>query len=155
MDSVLVLFRRPAYIEVVESLALTAAAPQVLYEGPYPTAPLADGGWPGRFVVEMTVDVWNPAPAGAAAAAGPVTVRAAGAWGGAGAAVASVTLEAAPAGGETAVVVLNLTATAADVALWWPLGLGDQPLYEVTTPEEGWGPVCRLPLSSAHTTPLA
>jgi hypothetical protein len=61
-------------------------------------------------------------------------------WTGAGAsASADVTL---PAGDSN--VTLTLSASAGDISLWWPVGLGPQPLFDVTaqfTPLSAPGPV--------------
>ena len=103
--------------------AITALVPLLTYLGPYPVGALAEGAH-GGFSVNVTARVWAPA----GGASGALTV--AGEWG----ASATAPLTAFPAG-ESA-VTLTLSAPAAQVKLWWPNGLGAQPLYNVSA---SWG----------------
>lgn len=102
-----------------QGAAIAHVVPLTFYGGSYPTAPLADGA-NGPWTVQTTVHF--VAPAGAAAG----TLSAVGDWPGAG---APVSLHAAlPAGNSS----LRLTLPAANVALWWPNGLGAQAMYTVS-----------------------
>ena len=111
------------------AVAITHVTPHTTYAGAYPTAPLADGaGAHGGFRVNVTAHLWAP-PGGAT---GVLSV--AGSWeggggghGGGGNRSAPLTL---PAGDSR--VSLQLAATAAQVKLWWPAGVGEQPLYNVS-----------------------
>ena len=116
------------YLVSVSSAAITHLVPHPLYLGAYPTAPLSDAA-NGGFRVTVRVHMW--APAGGASG----TVRVQGAWAGASAARAV----ALPAGDSN--VTLELLAPAGSVRLWWPIRLGEQPLYAVNaTFEPATGP---------------
>ena len=135
------------------SVAITHLTPHTLYSGAYPTVPLKDGAH-GGFSVNVTAHLWVP-PGGAT---GALTV--AGSWatnentgngdgddestlgdmvgngirkGNGGDnrnALATSDVLVLPAGESK--VSLQLTATAKQIKLWWPSGVGAQPLYDVT-----------------------
>ena len=107
------------------SLAITHVVPLTRYRGAYPVGALVDGAHAG-FNVSVTVHVWAP-PEGAS---GVFSV--AGSWAGA---AASSPLVRSPAG-ESA-VTLQLVAPASAVHLWWPRGLGSQPMYNLSVT---WAP---------------
>jgi beta-mannosidase len=106
------------YLAHVRSVAVPYVVPHVFYSGAYPVAPLA-AGQHGDFVVRVRVHLWAPA-------ATRVVVTVTGAWDPTGAQTLPLT---APAGDSN--WTLSLAAPAATVALWWPVGLGAQPLYPV------------------------
>jgi hypothetical protein len=106
--------------------AITALVPLLQYLGSYPVGALADGAH-GGFTVNVTARVWAP-PGGAT---GALTV--AGEWG----ATATAPLTTFPPG-ESA-VTLALSAPANQVKLWWPNGLGAQPLFNVSASWNGGG----------------
>jgi hypothetical protein len=101
------------------SAAIEHVAPRVLYQGEYPTEPLADDAH-GDFSVDVVVHMTSPA-----ATSG--TLTATGAWAG-GAASVPVTL---PAGASN--VTITLPAANNAVKLWWPAQTpGAQNLYNIT-----------------------
>ena len=91
---------------------------QIFYRGAYPTVPLVDGQH-GGFRVDVRVFF-----SAAVRTQGALVVQ--GSWRGA-SAQAHLVL---PAGESNATV--SLTAEARDVDLWWPHGLGRQPLYNLS-----------------------
>eukprot|EP01062_Namystynia_karyoxenos_P017405 TRINITY_DN163_c0_g1_i1.p1 TRINITY_DN163_c0_g1~~TRINITY_DN163_c0_g1_i1.p1 ORF type:complete len:1043 (+),score=341.75 TRINITY_DN163_c0_g1_i1:110-3130(+) len=113
------------YLVPVTSAAISHVVPHTFYKGPYPAAPIAPGRH-GGFEVRVRLHLWAPAPVSG-------TVAVSGAWGEQASAPVSV-----PAGDSN--VTLTLTASAKQVELWWPAGLGSQPLYNVSatfTPAAG------------------
>jgi len=111
-----------------DTVAITHVTPHTRYKGAYPTARLVDGEH-GGFVVNVTTHFWAP-PGGATG-----SLAVAGSWAPAGsgvgaAAAASSGATTLPAGDS--MVSLQLAATAAQIKLWWPSGVGAQPLYNVT-----------------------
>ncbi|KAG8458642.1 hypothetical protein KFE25_008439 [Diacronema lutheri] len=108
-------------------LALSAVVPLVAWLGAEPpTAPLREGEHAG-FAVCVRVFAFG------ARAAGPVrgTLSATGSWGAS--ASASVQLDgAALAPPGRLLGTVELRARARDVALWWPGGMGAQPLYNLS-----------------------
>jgi hypothetical protein len=109
------------YIATVPTatVAITHVTPQIRFLGSYPTTPLVDGQHAG-FAVKVAAHVWVPA----GGASGRLAVT--GAWGAKGMSD-SLTLAA----GESTVSVM-LNATAAQIKLWWPNGVGEHPLYNLT-----------------------
>jgi len=98
---------------------ITAVTPLTKFLGPYPVGALVDGAHAG-FTVNVTAHLWAPA----GGSRGTLTV--ASAWG----ATASSPLTDVPAGDSS--ITLALSAPASDILLWWPNGLGAQPLYNVS-----------------------
>jgi hypothetical protein len=98
--------------------AITHLLPLPSYQGGYPTAPLTPATQ-GPFAVTVRAFFWAPA-----AVTGTVNVT--GAWSPAAAASTPVSLAA---GDSSATLVLP--ANPADYSLWWPNGMGAQPLYSV------------------------
>jgi beta-galactosidase/beta-glucuronidase len=111
---------KSVYIVTVQSAAVTHVVPQIFYQGAYPTAPLTEGTH-GGFSVDVNVHLW--APTGGAKG----SVCATPGWGSMTKACADVSATAG-----SSVHTLNLTASAKDVKLWWPAGVGAQPLYNIT-----------------------
>jgi hypothetical protein len=113
----------------VETVAITHVTPHTLYNGAYPVARLVDGEH-GGFTVNVTAHIWAPQ----GGATGSLDV--AGSWattnnnssGDSNTAASSDTM-LLPAG--KSIVSLQLTATAKQIRLWWPNGVGGQPLYSV------------------------
>ena len=107
--------------------------------GEYPTAPLEDGTH-GGFTINVTAHLWAP-PGGAK---GSLTAQ--GSWGGTTASVTSGEFQA-PAGESQ--VSLQLSATASQIKLWWPTGVGAQPLYNVSATWAPSGPSDNIVASKA------
>jgi hypothetical protein len=108
---------KSVYAVVVPTVAIAHMVPTTFYRGDDPSLPLTDGQHSG-FLVMVKVFVL-------AKAAGTVTVTVEGGWGATNHTRVQVSV------GENAVVV-ELLATAAQVDLWWPNGVGRQPLYNVS-----------------------
>jgi len=112
------------------TVAITHLTPHTKYKGEYPVSPLKEGAH-GGFSVNITVHVWAPM----GGATGSITVM--GSWvsSGGAMAVADSGLLRLPVGDSS--VSLQLMATAKQIRLWWPTGVGDQPLYNV---KATWSP---------------
>lgn len=106
--------------------AITALVTSIKYQGVYPVGALVDGAH-GGFSVMVVTHVWAPA----GGLSGALTVS--GDWG------TSLTspLTAFPAGDSN--MTLTLPATASQIKLWWPNGLGAQPLFNVSASWLGSG----------------
>eukprot|EP00038_Savillea_parva_P004143 m.134586 g.134586 ORF g.134586 m.134586 type:complete len:1103 (-) comp11390_c0_seq3:144-3452(-) len=127
------------------TVAITHVTPHTHYNGSYPVTPLEDGAH-GGFTVNVTTHVWAP-PGGAK---GSLSVS--GGWASTSTSPSSLQnagTEAStgpisiPAGDS--MLSLELSATAEQIKLWWPNGLGAQPLYNVTTT---WTPLTGAPISA-------
>ena len=116
------------------SAVITHVTPHTRYTGEYPVTPLQDGAH-GDFTVNVTTHLRAP-PSGST---GSLVVV--GSWANANAngdgdgkgsntVVASSGPVSLPSGDSA--ISLQLTASAAQIKLWWPAGVGDQPLYNVT-----------------------
>lgn len=103
------------------SVAISHAAPLIFYDGAYAVTPLTRAS-AGPWTVSVRTQLRVPE----GGAQGAVTVT--GAWGGDGGDSGPLSL---PAG--DALVIINVTVPAGAVDLWWPNGLGAQPLYDVVT----------------------
>ena len=108
---------KSVYLVYVSHAALTYVVPHVFYQGSYPTAPLSNKKH-APFLVQVTAFLENFK---SVTTEGELTVH--GNWG----ASTSRTVTLTP--GENA---LNVTLNATAVNLWWPVGVGDQHLYNVT-----------------------
>ena len=117
---------RPVYLlqTAASSASIEHIVPQITYKGEYPTEPLVDGAHAG---FDVTVRVYFHAKA---PTKGTLTVNAS--WPASadvgGAVVVHVPVSL-PAGVSHRSV--NATASAAAIKLWWPAGLGAQPLYQL------------------------
>eukprot|EP00039_Didymoeca_costata_P021562 m.2498 g.2498 ORF g.2498 m.2498 type:complete len:975 (-) comp2531_c0_seq1:113-3037(-) len=113
-------------VEVPQSsVAITHITPHTRYLGSYPTKPLEDGSH-GGFDVNVTVHFMVPS----GGASGSFSV--AGSWTADGNSKTSVSsqIQSFPAGENQ--VSLTMQVTAAQIKLWWPAGVGAQPLYNVS-----------------------
>jgi len=107
---------KSVYIVSVSSAAITHVVPQTFYNGEYVIEPLEDGKHAG-FTVKVRTHLWAPV-----AVSGTLNVK--GAWGTT--ASSKVTV---PAGDSN--TTISVAASAQDINLWWPSGMGAQPLYDV------------------------
>lgn len=108
---------KSVYLTSVSAAAITHVVPHTFYNGSYPVAPLQPHQH-GDFQVNVRVHTWAPAPV-------TVQVEVSGQWGGY--ASQNVSLPA----GESS-VTLQMVAPASAIDLWWPAGMGAQPLYGVS-----------------------
>ncbi len=109
---------KSVYLLAVRSVAIAHVVPLVFYNGEYPTTPLLD---PPQSSFTVTVRVHFLAPA---SATGVLSV--AGEWDTTQIAQAALHV---PQGESN--FTLTLTASPGAVKLWWPNGMGAQPLYHV------------------------
>ena len=107
--------------------------PHTKYQGAYPTSRLQDGDH-GGFAVNVTTHLWVPS----GGATGSLAVT--GSWASAGPAAAAGTASSKVAttlpAGESSISV-QLMATAKQIKLWWPNGVGEHHLYNVSA---AWTP---------------
>ena len=115
--------------------AIEHVVPQIFYTGEYPTAPLQPQQH-SDFKVDVIVKFYVPQ-----ASEGLLSVK--GEWG------ASVEKKISLAAGSGVSETVTLTAAAENISLWWPVGLGKQPLYTIS--------VSYSPSSLSHddATPVA
>jgi len=100
------------------SASITHVVPKVFYQGKYPTKALVDGEHEG-FKVKLKVFL-----SAKSATFGSLAVQ--NSWDHA-IYIAAMTV---PEGNSSALIEMN--ASAKDIKLWWPIGMGDQPLYDLS-----------------------
>ena len=103
-------------LNTVSSVAIVELVPHVFYRGAYPASILNESS-KADFEVRVRLHLWAPS-------AGEAQLVVSGEWG----AEKQRTVRF-PAGDSN--VSLSLRAPAAAVRLWWPAGVGGQPLYRV------------------------
>jgi beta-mannosidase len=109
---------KSVYLVSTASVTIEYLLPQTFYLGPYPIARLQEGQH-GGFRVDVNTFLWSPEPI-----TGQLVVNTE--WG---QSVSTPTLTL-PAGRSNTTV--SVSAAAGDIRLWWPNGLGEQPLFWVT-----------------------
>ena len=131
---------KPVYIVEVptSTVAITYLTPHTRYLGEYPTERLVDGQH-GGFTVNVTAHLWAP-PGGAK---GFLTV--AGSWPGDGRANSTKAMTLLAGHSQ---ISLDLHVNAEQIKLWWPNGLGTQPLYNDSAT---WAPVPMEPSTTTAT----
>lgn len=105
---------KSVYLAFISTTAIVHVVPQIKYTGNYPTAPLVDDR---STPFEVTVNVHFTAPA---SVSGALTIS--GSWGESN--TSTITI---PAGDS----ITSITIPASSVYLWWPVGLGQQYLYDL------------------------
>ncbi len=115
---------KSVYLVPITAAGIAHAVPQIFYTGPYPTSPLTPAT---ASPFNVTVDVVLTYPALTKAATGTVVVV--GGWAPSSPVSVPVTLPASSSPGELVVPVV--LPQASGVNLWWPLNLGEQPLYAI------------------------
>jgi len=100
------------------SASIIHVVPQIYYQGRYPTKALVDGQHAG-FKVKVKVFLSAKSPTN-----GSLTLQ--NSWNG----EIALGFAMLPAGNSSAILEVN--ASAKEISLWWPIGMGDQPLYDVT-----------------------
>jgi hypothetical protein len=116
---------KPVYVIGIERFAITHVVPKVYYLGAYPRTPLVQAE--GDFMLDVDVHLGFVASSGNASLTSDTT---------------SLVLETEfgklvqplhlPQTTNTTVVTLSLIVRKEDVELWWPNGMGGQPLYNVS-----------------------
>eukprot|EP00656_Telonema_subtile_P018074 TRINITY_DN19740_c0_g2_i4.p1 TRINITY_DN19740_c0_g2~~TRINITY_DN19740_c0_g2_i4.p1 ORF type:complete len:621 (-),score=140.84 TRINITY_DN19740_c0_g2_i4:49-1911(-) len=115
---------KSVYTVDVQDLAITHLNPQVMYNGEYPVQILQDGAH-GGFSVTAKVHIWAPqAKSGA--------FQLSSEWG-----MSKRAQMSFPAGDS--VVELSVNASAEQIRLWWPTGMGEQHMYNLTVGYTGDG----------------
>jgi hypothetical protein len=110
---------QPLYIATVESVLITDIVPKIYYLGPYPQSPLWDGP-ADNFVVRVEVHVRCVSDTETHS-----FIRARSDFSNK---TFHMPLPKLRAGHEQS-VSFNITASKENIKLWWPNGLGEQPLY--------------------------
>lgn len=113
---------KSVYLAVLhpEEAAVMHLVPQVFYNGAYPSQPLTSQTT-GDFEVRTRVHLWTPP----SSAGSRIKLSINGSWG----AQNTTTITAQPGDSN---VTLVLAAPKGSVALWWPVGSGEQPMYVVS-----------------------
>ena len=114
---------KSVYLIESPALLLTDVSPLISYRGDYPVEPLVDGQHDG-FSLNLTLFFTATFPTAVLVTVSP-------SW----ASSHSRFKLALPAGESVQSAVLNVSAS--DIQLWWPRGLGPQPLYQIDIAVEG------------------
>jgi beta-mannosidase len=113
---------QPLYIATVDSVFITDMAPKIYYLGPYPQSPLWDGP-ADDFVVH--VDVYVRCVVDTTEAQTHSFILARSTFSNETFRIPLPKLRA----GDEQTISFNMTASKESIKLWWPNGLGEQPLY--------------------------
>eukprot|EP00435_Cladocopium_sp_Y103_P024112 s4048_g5.t2 len=103
------------------SASITHVVPKIFYQGKYPTEALVDGEHAG-FKVKLKVFL-----SAKTATFGSIAVQ--NSWDH----VIYIAAMTVPEGNSSALIEMNPgNASAKDIKLWWPIGMGNQPLYDLS-----------------------
>jgi hypothetical protein len=133
---------KPIYLVPLRHFAITHVVPKIYYQGSYPRLPMLDGP-NADFTVLVDVHLLYPEHPLDDAATNPENSSSsfsmtpnANVWvwsefSGAQRRTVTTSHPADPTLGGTVILTFNLTAPKEDVKLWWPNGLGIQPMYDI------------------------
>jgi hypothetical protein len=119
---------KPVYVIGIERFAITHVVPKVNYLGPYPRIPLREAEGDFRLDVDVHLAFVHSANFSAASKAETLSLTLEIESGN------QVERQGIPQTGtmESGVVTLSIIVNKGDVALWWPNGMGEQPLYNIS-----------------------
>jgi hypothetical protein len=123
---------KPIYLVPLRHFAITHVVPKIYYQGSYPRVPMLDGP-NADFTVLVDVHLLYPEHTLDDMATNPINsdVWVWSEFSGTQRRTATTSHPIDPTLGVTVILTFNLTASKEDVKLWWPNGLGMQPMYDI------------------------
>jgi beta-mannosidase len=114
---------KPIYLVAIRHYVITHVVPKVYYHGPYPREPLVHGSQ-GDFTIDVDVHL-EFAKSSSASSFVPSLVVESSDFG------TQILPVTPPTGTNTTIVKVSMVAPKESVQLWWPNGMGEQPLYNI------------------------